>query len=245
YRRRLDRPETHAMNQPATVLITGAAGALGRAAAQAFHARGDRLCLVDREGDALATVADALSPDCLACVADVCDGDAMARAVEAAVQRFGRLDALVHVAGGFEMGEASHAISRESWQRMMDLNAWSFVVCAGAAVPALRAAGGGRIVAVTARAAARGEAHKGAYVAAKSALQRLVESLSAELRGEGIAVNSIAPSLIDTPANRAAMPDADHARWVSTDALAGCLLFLASEAARDVHGQHLVVDGLV
>lgn len=233
------------MHQPATVLITGAAGALGRATAQAFHARGDRLCLVDREGDALATVADALGPDCLACVADVCDGEAMARAVEAAVQRFGRLDALLHIAGGFEMGEASHEISRESWQRMMDLNAWSFVACSGAVVPALRQAGGGRIVAVSARAASRGEAHKGAYVAAKSALQRLVESLSAELRDEGIAVNSIAPSLIDTPANRAAMPDADHSGWVSTDSLAACLLFLASDAARDVHGQHLVVDGLV
>lgn len=100
------------------------------------------------------------------------------------------------------------------------------------------------IVAVSARAAARGEANMAAYCAAKSALQRLVESLSAEVREHGIRVNSVAPSIIDTPANRQAMPDADPSRWVSREGLAGTLAFLLSDAARDIHGTHLVVSGL-
>jgi NAD(P)-dependent dehydrogenase (short-subunit alcohol dehydrogenase family) len=141
------------------------------------------------------------------------------------------------------MGEAVSELSRETWDAMMTLNAWSFIALSRAVVPHMRVRGGA-IVAVSARAAARGEANMAAYCAAKSALQRLVESLSAEVREHGIRVNSVAPSIIDTPANRQAMPDADPSRWVSREGLAGTLAFLLSDAARDIHGTHLVVSGL-
>jgi NAD(P)-dependent dehydrogenase (short-subunit alcohol dehydrogenase family) len=228
------------------VLITGAAGALGRAAVAAFAARGDRLILVDRDRAGLVAAFPKLEADgrSLLLAGDVTDADAMAGLVAAAAEAGAVPEVLVHVAGGFEMGPAVHELDRASWQRMLDLNAWSRVACARAVVPAMLAAGRGRVIAVTARSAGQGEAHKGAYIAAKSALQRLVETLSLEVRERGIAVNSIAPSVIDTAANRAAMPDADPARWVSPDTLAQCLLFLASDAGGAIHGEHLVVAGL-
>lgn len=230
-----------------TVLITGAAGALGRAAVAAFRARGDRLVLVDREVSLLHRAFPDLDGDarCLSLAADVTDVASMQHAAAVAQQDFGRIDALVHIAGGFAMGDAVHSLSRAQWDNMMNLNAWSFVACAHAVIPHMLAAGrGGRIVAVSARSAVRGEAQMSAYIASKSALQRLVESLSAEVREQGISVNSIAPSIIDTPANREGMPKADPSRWVAPDTLAQTLAFLTSEVAGAIHGQHLVVSGL-
>jgi NAD(P)-dependent dehydrogenase (short-subunit alcohol dehydrogenase family) len=239
-------PEPAAMTQASCALITGAAGALGRAAVAAFAARGDRLVLVDRDRAALVAAFPDLAGDgrSLLFGADVTDAAEMTRVAAEAARDGAVPELLVHVAGGFEMGPAVHELDRDSWQRMLDLNAWSLVACARAFVPAMLAAGRGRIVAVSARAAAHGEAHKGAYIAAKSALQRLVETLSLELRERGIAVNSVAPSVIDTAANRAAMPGADPGRWVRPDTLAQCLVFLASPAGGAIHGQHLVVSGL-
>jgi NAD(P)-dependent dehydrogenase (short-subunit alcohol dehydrogenase family) len=177
--------------------------------------------------------------------ADVTSPAALEVAMDATL-KVGALGGLIHIAGGFEMGESVSDLSRESWMRMMDLNAWSFVCAARAAVPVLRRAGGGRIVAVSARAAAKGAAQMAAYCAAKSALQRLVESLSQEVKGDGVNVNSVAPSLIDTPANRAAMPKAKYSDWVSSDQLAEVIAFLACDSgAAGIHGQHVVVDGLV
>lgn len=229
-----------------TVLITGAAGALGRATVAVLRARGDRVILVDRELSFLqAAFLDCASdPRCLALAADVTDVASMRHAVSVAIRDFGHIDALVHIAGGFAMGEGVHELSRQQWDGMMNLNAWSFVACAHAIVPHMRAAGHGRIVAISARAAAGGQARMSAYIASKSALQRLVESLSAEVREHGIAVNSIAPSIIDTPANREAMPDADPGRWVAPETLAQTVSFLTSDAADAIHGQHLVVSGL-
>jgi NAD(P)-dependent dehydrogenase (short-subunit alcohol dehydrogenase family) len=124
---------------------------------------------------------------------------------------------------------------------MMNLNAWSFVAVTKAFVPQMLGDGAGKIVAVSAASAARGAAHMAAYVASKSALQRLVEALSHEVRAKGINVNSVAPTIMDTPANREAMPDADHSAWVSTAVAARTIAFLTSDAALSVHGQHVVV----
>jgi NAD(P)-dependent dehydrogenase (short-subunit alcohol dehydrogenase family) len=112
-----------------------------------------------------------------------------------------------------------------------------------AAVPALRQRGGGAIVNVGALSAREGQAQMSAYCAAKSTVMRLTESLSKELRAEQINVNAVLPSILDTPRNRADMPDADFSRWVSPDSLAGVMLFLASDAARDIHGALLPVSG--
>lgn len=218
------------------VLVTGAAGALGRAVVQRFAAEGAQLVLLDRDAARLhqlfpqAAFADAV---------DITDEAAVAATLQRAIAALGRLDAVVHVAGGFEMGETVDAISRASWERMMDLNAWSFVALAAPVVAQMKRQGNGRIVAVSAAAAGAGQALKGAYIASKSALQRLVETLAAELAGSGIAVNSVAPTTLDTPANRAAMPDADPSAWVSLDAAADAIAFLATRAGAAVHGQHL------
>lgn len=225
------------MNTPTPViLITGAAGALGRAVAQRLAADGARLVLLDRD----AAVLQQFFPEAaFAEAVDITDEAAVAATVQRALVALGRLDAVVHVAGGFEMGETVDGLSRASWERMMALNAWSFVGLAKACVPAMKRQGRGSLVAVTAAAAGGGQALKGAYIASKSALQRLVETLAAELAGSGIRVNSVAPTTLDTPANRAAMPDADRSAWVSLDAAADAIAFLATPAGAAVHGQHL------
>ncbi len=231
------------MSNESTVVITGAAGALGRAVTAAFLSRKARLVLIDRERKLLEQAFPQLASDSrhLLLAADVTSESSMAQTAKEIFAKMGRVHSLVHVAGGFTMGESVFTLSRETWDQMMNLNAWSFIVTAKPFVAPMKAAGGGSIVAITARAALSGAAQMSAYCASKSALQRLVESLSAEVREDGIRVNSVAPSVIDTPANRAAMPGADASRWVPTEHLAETIAFLTSDAAASIHGQHLII----
>jgi len=228
---------------PRTVVLTGAAGALGQAVARHFLEEGARLALIDRDPAPLRAAFPGLEAGerhrFLA--ADVTSEASMHAAVLQIVGHFDRVDVLVHVAGGFEMGEPVHGLTRASWDRMMDLNAWSFVAVTRDLVPHMVDNGGGRVIAVSARAAERGQAVMGAYCAAKSALQRLVEALDKEVAPRGVSVNSIAPTIMDTPANRRAMPQADRSTWVPTAMAARTIGFLASEPGGWVHGQHLVV----
>jgi len=222
-------------NEP-VVIVTGAAGALGRAVVQRFQDDGARLALFDRDASVLKQMFPAAA---FAEAVDITDEAAVAAAVDRIVQALGRIDTLVHVAGGFEMGEGVAQLTRASWERMCGLNAWSFVALAKPVVAQMRAQGSGSIVAVSAAAAGGWQAFKGAYIASKSALQRLVESLAQEVAGSGIRVNSVAPTTLDTQANRAAMPDADRSAWVSTAAAADAIAFLATCHGEAVQGQHL------
>ena len=226
-----------------SIVVTGAAGALGQAVARRFLAEGARLALLDHDEARLRQVFDGTVDAAahLLLAADVTSESAMSDTAARVVERFGRVDAVVQVAGGFEMGEPVHGLSRDAWDRMMNLNAWSFVALGKAFVPPMLRAGGGKLVAVSARSAQSGQAAMAAYCASKSALQRLVESLSQEVRSAGINVNSVAPTIMDTTANRQAMPDADRSAWVSTDTAAQAISFLCSDAAAAVHGQHLVL----
>ena len=231
------------MNMATTaVLVTGACGNLGRAVAAAF--KGRRLALLDRNQHDLQEIfggerADRVLLDC-----DLLDGRAVAAAVERATQQIGPIGVLCNVAGGFRMGEAVHETSDDTWDFLIGLNVKSVLHTARAVVPGMLSAGGGAIVNIGAAAAARGGAQMGAYSASKSAVARLTESMAAELRERGINVNCVLPTILDTPENRRDMPNADFARWVAPADLAAVIAFLASPAARAIHGASIPVAGL-
>jgi NAD(P)-dependent dehydrogenase (short-subunit alcohol dehydrogenase family) len=227
-----------------TVVITGAAGNLGQAVAAAFAATGANLVLLDLNEASLAKVATKGAGHVLRELVDLGDPPSIESAVAAIIARFGRIDALCNLAGGFHMGETVHETPADKCNFMMELNAGSVLRMAQAVVPHMLKAGGGRIVNIGANSALGGKAEMGAYVASKSAVIRLTETMAAELRGHNINVNCVLPSIIDTPQNRAAMPKADPAKWVAPEALADVLLFLCSPAARAIHGAAIPVVGL-
>jgi len=208
-----------------TVLITGAKGNLGRALAAAFEKLGAKVVPVDLPTNLL-------------------DQAQVDTVVQKAIKDFRRIDVLCNIAGGFRMGKPVHETSDADWNFLMDLNARTVLHTARAVVPHMIAAGGGKIINVGAFAAQKGAANMGAYIASKSAVMRLTESMAAELREKNINVNCVLPTIIDTPPNRADMPKADPKRWVAPGDLANVILFLASDEARAVHGATLPVTGL-
>ena len=227
-----------------TVMITGAAGNLGQAVAARFAAEGANLALLDLNQAALDNVPTAGSGDVLRQGVDLSDAAVISTAIGAVIARFGRIDALCNLAGGFHMGEKVHEVPADKWDFMMELNAGSVLRMAQAVVPHMLQAGSGKIVNIGANSALSGKAEMGAYIASKSAVIRLTETMAAELRSHNINVNCVLPSVIDTPQNRAAMPKADPAKWVAPEALADVLLFLCSPAARAIHGAAIPVVGL-
>ena len=235
---------SHSNAQPRTVLITGAAGNLGRAVASAFAAQGANLVLMDLKHEALAAIYGHEDAQRLFAATDLLDQNQVNQAVAAALQRFGRIDVLCNLAGGFRMGEPVHESSDQNWDFLFDLNSRTLLHTTRAIVPGMLAAGGGKIINVGAFAAQKGQAQMGVYTASKSVVIRLTESMAAELRTKNINVNCVLPTTLDTPENRAAMPNANPANWVAPAALADVVVFLASDAARAVHGAALPVTGL-
>jgi NAD(P)-dependent dehydrogenase (short-subunit alcohol dehydrogenase family) len=225
-------------------MITGASGNLGRALVAVFGARGAQLVLVDRRRDRLESTFGPEGASHLYVSADLLNPAAVEAAAKAAVDRFGRIDALCNIAGGFRMGSPVHETSDADWNFLFDINARTLLHAARAVVPRMLAAGGGKIVNVGAFAAQKGVADMGAYVASKSAVIRLTETMAAELRAKNINVNCVLPTVIDTPENRKAMPDADPRKWVAPEDLASVIAFLASDAARAIHGAAIPVTGL-
>lgn len=151
---------------------------------------------------------------------------------------------LCNIAGGFAMGPPVHETPAAMWEDMLGRNAVSVLNMARAIVPAMQARGSGKIVNVSAMGALKAAPAMGAYAVAKSAVLRLTEAMAGELRESGINVNCVMPSIIDTPANRADMPNADPGRWVAREALADVILFLASDRSRAIHGAGIPVVGL-
>jgi NAD(P)-dependent dehydrogenase (short-subunit alcohol dehydrogenase family) len=227
-----------------TVMITGAAGHLGRAVAAAFAERGANLVLVDRQRDALQKAFVGEDERRLFVPTNLLEQREVDAAVGEALARFERLHVLCNIAGGFRMGEAVHETSDATWNFLFDLNARTLLHACRAVVPHLIEQGSGRIVNVGAFSAQKGAARTGAYVASKAAVIRLTETMALELRERGINVNCVLPTIIDTPDNRGAMPQADASRWVPPADLAAVIVFLASDAARAVHGAALPVTGL-
>ena len=227
-----------------TVMVTGAAGNLGQALAAAFAQQGARLVLLGRQTDAMRIVFGEEGPERLYLAADLLDAQQVSAAFNAAVHRFARVDVLCNLAGGFRMGPAVHQTEDSTWDFLLDINVRTLLNMARVVVPHMIECGGGKIINVGAFAAQRGVAAMGAYCAAKSSVMRLTESMAAELRERNINVNCVLPTIMDTPENRAAMPDADPARWLAPEDLANVIVFLASPAARALHGVALPVTGL-
>jgi NAD(P)-dependent dehydrogenase (short-subunit alcohol dehydrogenase family) len=228
------------------VIVTGSSGNLGSAVARAFLTAGANLVLVDRAADRLRENFPeiAASPDHLLAEADLINPAAVQNMVGAAVERFGRIDALANTVGGYRAGTPLHETPLDTLDFMLDLNARTVFILGQALAPQMIQQGYGKIVTVAARAGLEGKKNMAAYSAAKSAAIRLTESMSAELKAFGINVNCVLPGTIDTPQNRAEMPNADFGKWVSPQALADAILFLASDAARAIHGVALPVYGL-
>jgi NAD(P)-dependent dehydrogenase (short-subunit alcohol dehydrogenase family) len=228
------------------VIVTGAVGDLGQAVTRAFQAAGARLALTDHAADRLQQVYSDIagSRDCfLAGSVDVTDAGAVAAMVEETIGRFERIDVLVNTVGGFRGGMLLHETPLETWDLMFNLNARSVFIASRVVIPHMLRQGSGKIINVAARAGWQGSAKMAAYSASKSAVIRMTESMAAELKGSGINVNCVLPGTIDTPQNRQAMPKADYTRWIKPETLADAILFLASDAARDVHGAALPVFG--
>lgn len=230
--------------QNKTVMITGAAGALGQTCADVFAEAGANLVLVDLSDEALQTAYRSSDAKRLLCAVDLLDVRATGNCVEAACQKFNRIDALCNIAGGFNMGSPVHATPAADWKKMWDINAQTLLNATQAVVPKMLEAGAGRIVNIGAGPGQKGAALMGAYSVAKSAVIRMTEAMSAELREQNINVNCVLPSIIDTAANRTAMPDADPGKWVSPRELAQVIRFLCSDEARAIHGAAIPVTGL-
>lgn len=229
---------------PPTVVVTGAAGRLGGAVAEAFVARGANLVLVGSRRDALVAAFGDDEARQLIAPANLLERTQVDGAVAAALARFGRIDVLCNIAGGFRMGPPVHETSDGDWNFLMDVNVRTMLNAVRAVVPHMVAAGSGRIVNVGAHAALKGVAGMGAYCAAKSAVQRITEAMAAELREKNVNVNCVLPTVLDTPENRAAMPAADPSKWVTPASLAQVFVFLASNDARALHGAAIPVTGL-
>ncbi len=228
-----------------TVAITGGFGSLGLAAAQFLVSRGAKVALIGRgaapAGEALpAALKDAV---CLGGV-DLVDADAARAALEKAAEAMGGLDALVNIAGAFRWETIADGDAR-TWDLMFDLNVKTALNASKAALPALLARGTGRIVNIGAGAGQKAGLGMGAYAASKAGVARLTEALAEELKDKGVTVNAILPSIIDTPQNRADMPDADFTRWVQADEIASVIAFLLSSDARAVTGAAIAVNGRV
>ena len=229
----------------AVVVITGAAGNLGRAVAQAFAAQGAHLALLDLNVEGIEKTIETCvgQASARAFATDLIDPAKIDGTIAEVLAAFGRIDVLANIAGGFTMGPLIQDTTDRDWDFMMNLNARSVFNTCRRVIPAMLQHGSGRIINVSARAAEQGKGRMGPYCASKAAVLTLTESLAAETRFDNINVNCILPGTIDTPQNRESMPDADFSHWVPPAALADVVMFLASNAARCVTGAAVPVYG--
>jgi NAD(P)-dependent dehydrogenase (short-subunit alcohol dehydrogenase family) len=221
------------------IVITGALGALGRVVADTAVARGARVAGIDHAASQAAATPERIEIGGV----DLSDSGQAKKAIDAAAAHFGRLDALVNIAGGFTYEMVADG-EIKSWQRMHALNLLTALCASQAALPHLLKSPAARIVNIGAMGALQAGAGMGPYAASKAGVHRLTEALAAEHKGK-ITVNAVLPSTIDTAANRESMPKSDFSKWVRPQELAEVILFLVSDAASAVTGALIPVVGRV
>lgn len=218
------------------VVVTGAFGQLGRAVVEAVRAQGARVALLD--------VAEGQAPEgARSWKVDLASLPDASRVFAEIASHFGRIDGLANIAGGFRWQTLEASEDLAEWSALHAMNVQTCVTACKAALPHLKAAGAGRIVNVGAMGAVKGASGMGAYAASKAGVMRFTEALADELKLQGITVNAVLPSIIDTPANRADMPKANFDRWVKPQEIASVITFLMSDAAAAVTGALVPVTG--
>lgn len=221
-----------------TLVVTGGHGALGQAVVEAALAQGLNVAIIDHaKGEAAPGAALEIGG------VDLTDPKAAEAAIAQVVARFGGIDALLNIAGGFVWQTVED--DKPAWDKLFALNLTTALNASRAALPHLKASPEGRIVNVGANGALKAASGMGAYGASKSAVHRLTEALAEELKSTSVTVNAVLPSILDTARNRKDMPDADPARWVQPSDLAAVMLFLASPASRAMTGALIPVTGRV
>jgi NAD(P)-dependent dehydrogenase (short-subunit alcohol dehydrogenase family) len=229
---------------PRVALVTGGSGALGQAITHRFLADGAAVCvpwIVEGERERLEAAVDAAARARLMLErCDVGNDAALAAAVARVLGRHGRIDVLVTAVGGFAMGGLVDT-DRATWDAQLTLNLTTTYVAARAVLPAMLSAGSGRIIAVASRAVVPPAGGFIAYTVAKAGVIAFVQALSQETRGRGVTVNAVLPSTMDTPGNRAAMPNVDPKTWTTVDAVADAIAYLAAESSAHVTGTLLAV----
>jgi NAD(P)-dependent dehydrogenase (short-subunit alcohol dehydrogenase family) len=220
-----------------TAIVTGGAGALGGAIVRAFLEEGANVGVPVR-GDTAGLTAPVFVKH--ADVSAEADAAAFVRAVR---ERFGGVHYLINAAGGYRGGKTIDQVDLDEWESMMAMNLRSMFLMSRAALPLMRSGGTGRIVSISALPAVKPGAKRGPYAVAKQGINTLTEIMADEVKGTGITVNAIAPSIIATEANRASMPDADVSKWVPPEEIAGLVLYLCSDHARSINGNVIRIFG--
>lgn len=220
------------------VFITGANG-LGTSVTRAFLQRGAWVI----GGSLRIVAADFPEPNFEAMAMDFNHLDEIRRGVAKIMERYGQLDVLVHVLGGFAAGPSIAETSDETWLQMQELNLTSAFHVFRECIPQLRKSKAGRLIAIGSLTAAQPHANLGAYVVFKSALAMLVQTIALENADAGMTANVILPGTMDTPANRKSMPDADFSKWLKTQDVADLILSLANDNARRLTGLAIPIEG--
>jgi len=230
------------------VLIAGASGALGSAVACEFAQTQARLVLAGRSEQKLESVVGETglpAERVFAVVADVTQVDGVSALLEDAAARFGRIDVLLNTVGGWGGGTSLGETSIEQWEGMMSLNLRSAFLLSRAVLPGMLENGWGRIVHVSSKTAVEPRANQAGYAVAKMGVITLTETIAAEVKGSGVTANVILPSIIDTSANRDAMPKADPRKWVEPARIAATMHFLCSDAAASINGARVPIYGAI
>jgi len=220
-------------------LITGAKGGLGGFVTEAFLQAGATVAGVSRSIQA----SDFPNPRFTAISAELSNGDAARQLAASVAERWGRIDILVHLVGGFAGGQPVHETDDETLDRLLDMNLKSAFHVARAVLPHMRNQGGGRILAIGSRAAVEPSPGAGVYAASKAALVSLIRTIAAENKDRCISANVILPGTMDTPANRKSDPGADYSKWVQPSQVANLLITLAADSASQVSGAVLPIYG--